>query len=207
MDRGGGTPVRVRLAPSQRRFVSTDEAGHGENCRIRRGPGVQGAPLSPQIAHGFRKGISRSPTFRRLVDAIDTSDGIVYVEHGKCRSGARSCLMGSITVNGSSRILQVRIQKTQLEDNLVVSLGHELQHAIEVLSEPSVTTSAEMRWLFEKIGIRSGGVFETRAAERVSDEIHRELAASARRGGDLDQGTMLEAQRPMLNTQRDCVGH
>ncbi len=140
--------------------------------------------LSPQMAHGYRDGVSRSPTFRRLVDAIDASDGIVYVEYGKCRGGARSCLMGSITVTGSSRILQVRIQKTQLEDNLVVSLGHELQHAIEVLSEPSVTTSAEMTWLFEKIGIRSGGVFETRAAERVSDEIHRELAASARRGGE-----------------------
>ena len=70
--------------------------------------------------------------------------------------------MGSIDVTGPSRILQVVIQKTQLGDELVVSLGHELQHAIEVLSEPSVTTSAEMRWLFEKIGIRSGGVFETK---------------------------------------------
>ena len=92
--------------------------------------------LSPQMAHGFREGISRSPTFRRLVDAIDASDGIVYVEYGVCRSGARSCLMGSINVAGSSRILRVRIQKTQLGDKLVVSLGHELQHAIEVLGEP-----------------------------------------------------------------------
>jgi hypothetical protein len=140
--------------------------------------------LSPQMAHGFRNGISRSPTFRSLVDAINASDGIVYVEHGVCKGGARSCLMGSIIVAASSRILRVRIQKTQLQDKLVVSLGHELQHAIEVLGEPWVTTAAEMRFLFREIGVQYGGMFETREAIRVADAIHLELAATARRGGD-----------------------
>ena len=160
----------TRTHPTVTRTPRSDEV---QRSRVR--------PQVPQIAYGFQEGISRSPTFRRLVDAIDASDGIVYVAHGVCRSGARSCLMGSIDIADSNRILRVRIQKTQLEDKLVVSLGHELQHAVEVLSEPSVTTSAEMRWLFEKIGIRSGGVFETRAADTVSDEIHRELAATPRR--------------------------
>ena len=140
--------------------------------------------LSPQMAHAFWDGISRSPTFRRLVDAINASDGIVYVEYGVCRSVARGCLLGSLNLAGPHRILRVVIRKTQLADDLVVSLGHELQHALEVLSEPAVTTSAEMRWLFQKIGIRSGNVFETYDAIRVGDEIRRELAASARRGGD-----------------------
>jgi hypothetical protein len=35
-----------------------------------------------------------------------------------------------------------------------------------------------MRWLFQKIGIRSGNMFETYEAIRVGDEIRRELAAS-----------------------------
>ena len=140
--------------------------------------------LSPQMAHAFRDGISRSPTFLRLVDAINASDGIVYVEYGVCRSVARGCLLGSLNLAGPHRILRVVIRKTQLADDLVVSLGHELQHALEVLSEPAITTSAEMRWLFQKIGIRSGNMFETYDAIRVGDEIRRELAASARRGGD-----------------------
>jgi hypothetical protein len=140
--------------------------------------------LTPQIACGLQEGISRSPTFRRLVDAIDASDGIVYVEYGKCRSGSRSCLMGSITVAGSSRILRVRIQRTQLEDKLVMSLGHELQHAIEVLGEPWVTTAAEMRFLFREIGVQYGGMFETYEAIRVADAIRRELSATVTRGGD-----------------------
>jgi hypothetical protein len=98
--------------------------------------------LSPQMAHAFRDGISRSPTFRRLVDAINASNGIVYVEYGVCRSVARGCLLGSLDLAGPHRVLRVVIRKTQLADDLVVSLGHELQHAVEVLSEPAVTTSA-----------------------------------------------------------------
>jgi hypothetical protein len=140
--------------------------------------------LSPQIAHGFREGISRSPTFRRIVDAIDASNGIVYVEHGVCTRGARSCLLGSLDVAGPSRILRVVIQKTQLGDDLVVSLGHELQHAVEVLGNPTITTAAEMLFLFRKIGVQYGGMFETNEASRVGHAINRELAASAGRGGD-----------------------
>ena len=140
--------------------------------------------LSPQMAAGFREGISRSPTFRRLVDVINASDGIVYVEYGVCRSVARGCLLGSLIVAGPHRILRVVIRETQLADDLVASLGHELQHAVEVLSEPAVRTPADIHWLFRKIGIRSGSMFETYEAIRVGDEIRRELAASARRSGD-----------------------
>jgi len=92
--------------------------------------------LSPQMAHAFWDGISRSPTFRRLVDVINASDGIVYVEYGVCRSVARGCLLGSLNLAGPHRILRVVIRKTQLADDLVVSLGHELQHALEVLANP-----------------------------------------------------------------------
>jgi hypothetical protein len=163
----------TRTQPPLTRTARSDE-GHRSGVRI----------LSPQMAHGFREGISRSPTFRKLVDAIDASNGIVYVEHGVCRRGARGCLLGSLVVAGPSRILRVVIQKTQLEDELVVSLGHELQHAAEVLGEPTVRTAAEMRWLFRDIGVQDGGMFETNEAIRVGHAISRELTASAGRVGD-----------------------
>jgi hypothetical protein len=140
--------------------------------------------LSPQIALGFQEGISRSPTFRSLVDAIDASNGVVYVEYGVCKSVSRSCLPGSIIVAGPSRILRVVIRETQLADDLVVSLGHELQHAVEILGDPAVTTPAQILFLFRKIGIRSGDMYETYDAIKVGEAISRELAVSARRGGD-----------------------
>ena len=41
-----------------------------------------------------------SETFRRLVVEIETTNGIVYVEAGKCRFGVRACLIHSIDVAG-----------------------------------------------------------------------------------------------------------
>jgi len=41
-----------------------------------------------------------SETFRRLVGEIETTNGIVYVEAGKCRFGVRACLIHSIDVPG-----------------------------------------------------------------------------------------------------------
>ena len=140
--------------------------------------------LSPRMAPDFGEGIRRSSTLRSLVDAIDASNGIVYVEHGVCKRAAHACLMGSVVVAGPSRILRVRIHETRVADDLIASLGHELQHAVEVLADPAVTTAAGFRWLFQKIGVRSGEMFETFDAIRVAHAIRRELAASARREGD-----------------------
>ena len=50
---------------------------------------------------------TRSETFRRLVVEIETTNGIVYVEAGKCRFGVRACLIHSIDVAGPSRILRM----------------------------------------------------------------------------------------------------
>jgi hypothetical protein len=168
-------PAHTRLSLTFRRVVDSIDATNGLVSRVR--------ILTPQIAYGFQEGISRSPTFRRLVDAIDATNGLVYVEHGVCRYGVSSCLLGSVVVAGPNRILRVVINRTQLGDHLVVSLGHELQHAAEVLGDPTVTTSAEMRWLFGAIGIQSGDTFETNDAIRVGQAIDRELATWARRGG------------------------
>jgi hypothetical protein len=169
-------PRADALSLTFRRVVDSIDTTNGLVSRVR--------ILTPQIAHGFQKGISRSSTFRRLVDAIDATNGLVYVEQGVCRQGARSCLLGSVVVAGPNRILRVVINRTQLGDDLLVSLGHELQHAAEVLGEPTVTTSAEMRWHFRAIGIKFGDMFETNEATRVGDAIRRELATWARRGGD-----------------------
>src|SRR5687768_4885732 len=49
-----------------------------------------------------------SVTFRGLVAAIDATDGIVYVQSGRCGQGARACLAHSLQP-GPHRILRVLI--------------------------------------------------------------------------------------------------
>jgi hypothetical protein len=47
----------------------------------------------------------RSATFRRLIEAIDASDGII--ERGTCLHGVQACLAMSVVVSGPNRILRV----------------------------------------------------------------------------------------------------
>jgi hypothetical protein len=58
---------------------------------------------------------------------------------------------------------------------LVATIGHELQHTIEVLHDPSVRSGDAMYFLFARIGPVSSGPFETTAAKRTTLLIDREV--------------------------------
>jgi hypothetical protein len=84
--------------------------------------------------------IDRSMTFRRLVEGIEQSDGIVYVEPDTCRHGVRSCLSLTVVTVAGVRLLRVVVDPRRSPWDLMESIGHELQHAAEVLAKPSLTT-------------------------------------------------------------------
>src|SRR5712671_122559 len=83
----------------------------------------------------------RSETFRRLIATIEASNGIVYVEPGPCGHGVRACLKMWMQVSGPNRFVRIMIKRSNGDNDVEVMglLGHELQHAIEVLSAPTVT--------------------------------------------------------------------
>ena len=120
----------------------------------------------------------QSVTFRRMVETINASDGIVYVEPGICRQGVRACLV-KVTSAGRHRSLFVKVDIIRAELKLTAAIGHELHHAIELLSDPSVTDYATMVIFYMKKGERVGTstAFETEAAieagDAVADEIRR----------------------------------
>jgi hypothetical protein len=119
----------------------------------------------------------RSATFRELIDGVDATDGIVYVERGRCRGGVRACLLMAVKVAGPSRILQIRLDPLKSDDETMVSLGHELRHALEVLAEPGITSGPLMFSYYKRFGSWVGDAFETRAAESTGDAIRHELRA------------------------------
>src|SRR5688572_26715975 len=63
----------------------------------------------PLIAHLIADALTLSATFRELVTAIDGTNGIVYVESGRCGRGARACLVLDMQVAGPNRILRILI--------------------------------------------------------------------------------------------------
>jgi hypothetical protein len=117
---------------------------------------------------------ARSRSFRQLAQTIDQTDGIVYVEHGKCGHGVRACLV-AVSAAGANRIVRVRVNAKDVDWNLMGSIGHELQHAIEVLGNSKVTDAKALYFFYERNGIRRGNRFETKAAIRAGNDVRAEV--------------------------------
>ena len=122
----------------------------------------------------------RSATFRHLVKAIEATDGIVYVEEGDCRHSVRACLPPLVTAGTGFRILRVLVDARQEDWDVMSDIAHELQHALEILSEPNVRTNDAVFFLYSKTSADSRDRFETEAAGQMEVAVRKEVAAFAR---------------------------
>jgi hypothetical protein len=133
---------------------------------------------SPELAAVIRRASDASATFRRLTATIDNTDGLIYVDDGKCGHGVSACLLLSVQSTGPFRILRIKVAARRLDCALIASIGHELQHAIEVLSDAHVTDGVGAYALFERIApggpISDRGTFETPAAVRAGLDVRHE---------------------------------
>jgi hypothetical protein len=123
----------------------------------------------------------RSATFRALVEAIEKSDGIVYVEQGECAHRVRACLMMSIASTAEYRFLRVLVDARQPDWEVMSSIGHELRHAVEVLSEPGVRSTEAVFLFYFREGMTMGETFETSAAIRAGDAVKNEVVSFSKR--------------------------
>jgi hypothetical protein len=120
-----------------------------------------------------------SPTFRRLMNTIAASDGVVYIVPGVCKYGAHACLV-KVTSAGNRRYVFVKVYVGRTDRDLMSTIGHELQHAVEVLSNPHVNDFKSLYFMYHKFR-RNGLLAETDAAiaagEAVGNELRRHAAA------------------------------
>jgi hypothetical protein len=128
--------------------------------------------------------IGASPTFRRLVAVIGATDGIVYVEEGVCRHGVRACLSLSVTRAAGFRFLRVLVDVQgasthQGRLDLMGTIGHELWHALEVLSDRTLTTAAGVFQFYAREAPTANDAFETAAAVSIGYAIRSEVGDGA----------------------------
>jgi hypothetical protein len=128
------------------------------------------------IAALIQHASERSTSFRSLIDAIKASDGIVLIEEGKCGRGMRACFV-TVTRAGPNRMLWVKLDLQGIDCDLMGLIGHELQHTVEVLGDPSVTDRTSMYFFYSnKRDGRSGGpAFETDAAIKTGEAVRAEV--------------------------------
>jgi hypothetical protein len=123
----------------------------------------------------------RSETFRRLVEAIEATDGIVYVEQGACGHSARACLSLNVTPAAEYRILRVFVDSRQPDWDVMSSIGHELRHALEVLGNATLTTAESVYLFYSRENPTGGDSFETSAAIKAGNSVRSEVGLYARR--------------------------
>ena len=135
--------------------------------------------IDPSIAALIEQSITRSPTFNRLVATVEASNGIVHVQSGRCRGGVVACLPIWMTSSGGNRFMRIVVDRERIDSDgeLLGAIGHELQHAIEVLSDRFVTSSTKMYFFYRRYAPTARERFETPDATDAGNAVERELRA------------------------------
>jgi len=140
-------------------------------------------PTDVRIAALVARAVEQSTSFRSLLDTINATDGIVYIEAGRC-GPVRACLALKVTVAGPNRLLWVFVNPERAACEVMASIGHELWHAMEVLREPSIRSDGAMYFFIAKGREQNPPPwFETEAAIRVGQDVLSELRHHAKRSG------------------------
>ena len=155
--------------------LAADFAESWREARIR--------PQDPRLATLLRDGMTRSATFRALVNRIEASTLIVYVTLSPTMKASLAGKLTWMTRSGGFRYVRATINTEQNADQMIATLAHELQHAVEVLEDETVLDQRSLQELYKRIGRPShSGItagWETVAAQQTGFRVRRELTSAA----------------------------
>jgi hypothetical protein len=160
-------------------IVGLSAAAHAKNIDL---PRVR--PLDPSLTVVVGAGSHRSVTFHALVHRLEAGDVVVYLQYGQLPSGLQGRLT-FLTAAAGLRYVMVEVARELDAPRLIAIVGHELQHAVEILEQAQIVSQATFASAYERSGFRrrqfADGVvgFDTRAAVDVGRQVWRELAGSA----------------------------
>ena len=139
------------------------------------------------IADLIEQATKHSPTLNRLVGTVEASDGIVYVEPGSCPQRLPACLKLWMQTSASTRFMRIVVDRRRLDSDLRLmgAVGHELQHAIEVLSDRSVTDSDKMFFFYRRYAPTGRGRLNARPPSRLAMPLKTSCGIGAAHGREL----------------------
>jgi len=155
-------------------YAATPDKSRDDGPRIR--------PQDPRSRQALRDGMARSETMRTLVDRIEARHVFVYVTVSPFIKSSLSGQLTWMTQAGPYRYLRATLSADQTSDQLIASLAHELQHAVEVAGDDLVVSEKTLVALYKRIGHPSRAVantgWETIAAQETGYRVRRELVES-----------------------------
>jgi hypothetical protein len=121
-------------------------------------------------------GLKKSPTFRQLVNRLEQSDVIVYIDVRPDMPGHLGGALRFLAKSARARFLRVNLNRVYPVTTLVALLGHELQHAVEVADAPDVMSAEDLRVLYRRVGVCTGpDSYDSLAARRTGIRVLEEL--------------------------------
>ena len=125
----------------------------------------------------LRDGARQSPTLSRIAEALCRTDAIVYVRVDLTMKPGLAGSCGLVTATPVSRLLLVRLNgRMQFSGDLMATLSHELEHALQIGRATWVRNSRDVLEL-QRILTPGGG--HAKSAERAEAATRFEVAAAA----------------------------
>lgn len=135
--------------------------------------------MDARLRTAISEGVKRSPSFRELVAQLDASDVIVYAERECTLPDGLVGRLSFMSAAGERRYVSIRIGCMLAGPRQIAMLGHELRHAVEIATAPSVVDEASLAVEYGRIGFRSRVVsrgFDSTAAIQAGEQIALELS-------------------------------
>ena len=145
-----------------------------------------GRELKPRIRTTERRiralldeGLRHSPSLRALVARLAAADVVVYLECGRLPARLDGQLT-FVSAAGGLRYVLVQLAWDRPTARKIATLGHELQHAVEIAERPSIVDRASLAHAYNGFGFvrhpaGHARSFDTVAAVDAGRQVWREL--------------------------------
>ena len=174
--------IGLTLAVSVQTLAASDPLPTFPPATANGGPRLR--PYDSRSAALLVEGLRRSSKLRTLVDQLEKGDVIVYVQMQQSLRGRWAGALTWIAGTQEFRYVRVSLSPALRGSTAIATLGHELQHALEVANEPSIIDAQSLNAFYRQHGFsvsqRENG-WDTEAARLAGEEVRQDLSES--RGG------------------------
>ena len=148
---------------------------------------------TPSIAAVIHVAAERSTAFRHLIATIGATDGLVYVDDGKCGHNVSACLQLSVTVAGPHRLLRILVDLNATQQRL-------RDHGLDWPRAPARDRTPE-RAEYPELS-RGLVVLRSRSSDRQGQRPFRNAGSRANRSGCAHRSVSSVATHRLSNAKR-----
>lgn len=157
-------------------LVTIVTLGAGASPRLPEYPHVR--TTDPRIQRLIEEAARRSTTFAELYARLQETDVILFVEPSRDLKTSLTGRLVFLKATPLARYLRADVRAELPRTDMIATIAHEMQHALEIARAAGVRDEAALAVLYREIGAaHHEQTFETESAQDVARKVRRELLA------------------------------